>query len=118
MPEYLLSVHGGEGGNYTSPEDMERAFRDVDAFNTELQASGSWVFAGGLLPASSAKVVRNDNGKLLRTDGPYLESKEHIGGFWIINVPDEATAFEWAEKGSLACQQSVEVRHFQAMPSE
>ena len=118
MPEYLLAVHGGEGGNYTTPEDMERAYRDVDAFNTELQASGSWIFAGGLLPAGKAKVVRNDNGTLHHTDGPYLESTEHLGGFWIINVADEAAALAWAEKGSIACQQSVEVRPFQSVPAE
>lgn len=116
MAEYLLSVHGSEGGNYATPEDMERAFRDVNTFNAELQESGSWVFAGGLMPASSAKVVRNDGGSLHETDGPYLESKEHIGGFWIINVPDEATALEWARKGSIACQGSVEVRPFQGIP--
>jgi hypothetical protein len=97
---------------------MERAFRDVNAFNTELQASGSWVFAGGLMPASTAKVVRNDEGELMQTDGPYLESKEQIGGFWVINVADEATALMWAEKGSIACQQSVEVRPFQGIPQD
>jgi hypothetical protein len=118
MAEYLLSVHGSEGGNYATPEDMERAFHDVNAFNAELQKSGAWVFAGGLMPASTAKVVRNDGGQLMETDGPYLESKEHIGGFWIINVPDEATALEWAKKGSIACQGSVEVRPFQGIPEQ
>jgi hypothetical protein len=115
MAEYLLSVHGSEGGNYATPQDMERAFRDVDVFNEEVRAAGFWIFAGGLAAASTAKVVRNDHGTLLHTDGPYLEGKEHIGGFWIVNVPDEATALAWAEKGSIACQGSVEVRAFEGL---
>ena len=81
MPQYLLSVHGVEEGPYATPEDMERAFRDVGALNAEIRASGAWVFAGGLMPASTARVVRQSDGALLHTDGPYLEGKEHIGGF-------------------------------------
>ncbi len=114
MPQYLLSVHGSEDGNGTNPEDMQRAYADVDAFNTELQASGAWVFAGGLQPASTASVVRVTDGAVVQTDGPYLESKEHIGGFWIVEVADDAAAAAWAEKGAVACQNPVEVRPFQA----
>jgi hypothetical protein len=113
MPQYLLSVHGGEGGNYTTPEDMQRAFADVAALNGEIQAAGAWVFAGGLMPASSAKVVRESGGALLRTDGPYLEGKEHIGSFWVIEAADEAAAMAWAERATVACQGAVEVRPFQ-----
>jgi hypothetical protein len=116
MPEYLLSVHGSEESNYTSEADMQRAFREVGALNKELQDSGVWVFAGGLMPASTAKVVGSDNGALVHTDGPYLEGKEHIGGFWVIKVADEASALAWAEKATVACQVAVEVRPFQAMP--
>jgi len=116
MPEYLLSVHGSEGGNYATPEDMERAFRDVGALNTELQDAGVWVFAGGLMPASSATVVREKDGALLHTDGPYLESKEHIGGFWVIKVADDSAALAWADKATVACQGAVEVRPFQSGP--
>jgi hypothetical protein len=116
MPQYLLSVHGSEDSPYTTPEDMERAFRDVDAFNRDVQAVGAWVFAGGLLPASTAKVTRSKDGALLHTDGPYLESKEHIGGFWIIDVANDAAAMSWADRATIACQGAVEVRPFQPIP--
>ena len=116
MPQYLLSVHGSEESNYATPEDMERAFRDVDALNQELREGGAWVFAGGLNPASTAKVVRRHDGKLLHTDGPYLESKEHIGGFWVIEVSDDAAAMSWADRAAMACQGAVEIRPFQALP--
>ena len=86
MTQYLLSVHGSEDSPYATDEDMQRAFADVDRLNAEIQAAGAWVFAGGLLPASTASVVRVRDGALERTDGPYLESKEHIGGFWIIEA--------------------------------
>jgi hypothetical protein len=114
MTQYLLSVHGSDESNAAiAPETMQRMFKQVDEFNTELQASGSWVFAGGLHPASTATVVRSNDGKAVTTDGPYLETKEHIGGFWIIDVPDLDAALSWAAKGSQACEGAVEVRPFQ-----
>jgi len=112
MPQYLLSVHGGEASPYATPEDMERAFHDVELLNDELRQQGVWVFAGGLLPASTSKVVRAKDGALLHTDGPYLEGKEHIGGFWIIEAADEDAAMGWADKATVACQGAVEVRPF------
>jgi hypothetical protein len=118
MTQYLLSVHGSEDSPYATDEDMQRAFADVDRLNAEIQAAGAWVFAGGLLPASTASVVRVRDGALERTDGPYLESKEHIGGFWIIEAPDDAAAFAWAERATVACQGAVEVRPFQGIPTE
>jgi hypothetical protein len=118
MTQYLLSVHGSEENNYATPEDMERAFADVGAFNSELQARGAWVFAGGLMPASTARTVRSADGALQHSDGPYLESKEHIGGFWVIEAADDAAAMAWAEKATVACQGVVEVRPFQGMPEE
>lgn len=116
MTQYLLSVHGSGESPYATQEDMERAIRDVDALNRELQAVGAWVFAGGLMPARTASVVRVRDGALERTDGPYLESKEHIGGFWIIEAVDDAAAMRWAERATVACQGAVEVRPFQPMP--
>ena len=116
MAQYLLSVHGTGENPYATPEDMERAFRDVGAFNDELMANGSWVFGGGLLPAGTAKVVQVKDGAVLRTDGPYLESKEHIGGFWVVDVADDAAALALAEKATVACQNAVEVRPFQPIP--
>jgi len=117
MSQYLLSVHGADEGSYPTPEDMERAFRDVDALNQELREQGAWVFAGGLQPSGTARVVRSKDGELLHTDGPYLESKEHIGGFWIVDAPDEDAAMRWADKATVACQGAVEVRPFQEDPS-
>jgi hypothetical protein len=116
MPQYLLSVHNAGQSPYASDEEMQQAFADTGAVNDEMQASGAWVFAGGLMPASTAKVVRSSDGGLLHTDGPYLESKEHIGGFWIIDVADEAAAIAWAEKATVACRGAVEVRPFQGLP--
>lgn len=118
MTQYLLSVHGSdESMASVSAEDMQRMYQQVDEFNSELRASGSWVFAGGLHSATTATVVRNTDGKVVTTDGPYLETKEHIGGFWIIEVSDLDAALDWAAKGSLACAGAVEVRPFQDEPA-
>jgi hypothetical protein len=113
MPQYLLSVHGTEESPYATDEDMQRAFAAVGLLNEELRASGAWIFAGGLQPASTAKVVRSKDGALLHTDGPYLAGKEDIGGFWIVEVADDAAAMAWADKATVACQGAVEVRPFQ-----
>jgi hypothetical protein len=113
MTQYMLAVHGSEGSSYVSDEEMQRAFRQVDALNTELRAAGAWVFGGGLHAASTATVVRNTDGKVVTTDGPYLETKEHIGGFWIIEVENLDQALNWAERASEACMGPVEVRPFQ-----
>jgi hypothetical protein len=118
MTQYLLSVHGSdESFASVSPEDMQRMYQQVDKFNSDLQASGGWVFGGGLHSATTATVVRNTDGKVVTTDGPYLETKEHIGGFWIIEAPDLDAALDWAAKGSLACEGPVEVRPFQDEPA-
>ena len=114
MAQYLISVWHDE--DYTvdfSGEDMQRLATQVGAFNDELQASGAWVFAGGLMPASSATVVRATGTEVSMTDGPYAESKELMGGFWVVEAPDLDAALEWARKGSAACEGPVEVRPFQ-----
>lgn len=116
MTHYLLAVHGpadlGEFGNYGSQEAMEAAFAATGAFNDQLQADGYWVFAGGLKPASTATVVDGQGEKPVVTDGPYLESKEVLGGFWIIEAPDLDVALRLAAEGSKACGGKVEVRPF------
>ena len=113
MTQYLLSVwHDGDFPT-PEPEVMEKMFAQVDAFNAEVQAAGVWVFAGGLHPRSSATVVRVTDGEVSMTDGPYAESKEQIGGFWVIEAPDLDAALEWARKGAAACEGPVEVRPFQ-----
>jgi hypothetical protein len=79
-------------------------------------ASGEWVFAGGLLPPDTATVVRAQGGKVVTTDGPFAESKEQVGGFWVINAADLDAALEIAARGSEACGRPVEVRPFQPVP--
>jgi hypothetical protein len=117
MTRYLLSVHGNDEDVAAVPaEEMHTAYAQVDAFNAELTQSGSWVFAGGLQPASTATVVKVDNGETIITDGPFAETKEQLGGFWIIEAADLDAALEWARKGSAACMNPVEVRPFQDMP--
>lgn len=113
MKQYLLSVHGVEGEPEPSEEEMQKAFADVDAFNAEVKASGAWVFAGGLNPPDSATVVRVKDGEALLTDGPFAESKEQLGGFWVLKAPDLDAALELARRASIACQAPVEVRPFQ-----
>ncbi len=117
MTQYLLSVAMIDGAPQRSPEEMQRAYDQVSRFNAELQSAGStWVFAGGLMPASSATVVRADGDQVLVTDGPFTESKEHIGGFWVIDAPDLDAALAWAGKATRACMEPVEVRPFQENP--
>jgi hypothetical protein len=115
MKEYLLSVHHGDEVPIT-PEEMEQSFKDCAAFNAELEAEGSWVFAGGLHPASTATVVRISDGTVLTTDGPYAETKEQLGGFWIVKAADLDAALALAERGARACRLPVEVRPFQEDP--
>lgn len=115
MSQYLLSVwHDDNYGEMDfDNEEMQRVFAQVDAFNKELQEAGAWVFAGGLLSADSATVVRSNGGEVSMTDGPYAESKEQIGGFWVVDAPNFDAALEWAGKGATACEGPVEVRPFQ-----
>jgi hypothetical protein len=114
MAQYLLSVHHAGDVAPLSDEDMKQSFRDVDVFNTELQASGNWVFAGGLHAPSTATVVRiGDDSSVITTDGPYAETKEQLGGFWVIEAADLDAALELAARGARACRLPVEVRPFQ-----
>jgi len=114
MAQYLLSVWHDEDYELDfSGDDAQRMMAQVGAFNEELEASGAWVFAGGLMPAESATVVRPSGGELSMTDGPFAETKEVMGGFWIIEAADLDAALEWARKGALACEGPVEVRPLQ-----
>ena len=119
MTHYLLAVHGpaeaDEFGNYGSKEEMEEAFAATGAFNDKLRADGYWVFAGGLQSASTATVVDGQGETPVMTDGPYLETKEVIGGFWVIDAPDLDVALKLAAEGSKACRGKVEVRPFQGL---
>ena len=116
MTQYLLSVHMVEGEPVPADDVMAKMFKDVDAFNDEVRAAGAWVFAGGLHPADTATTVRVTNGEVLTTDGPFAETKEQLGGFWVIEAADLDAALAWAAKGAAACQGPVEVRPFQDEP--
>ena len=114
MKQYMLSVYHPEIGPDTPPpENIEEIMRDVEAVNQELRAAGAWVFAGGLHPSSTATVVRLEGGEVLSTDGPFVEGKEHIGGFWVIKAPDLDVALEWGRKATRACRVPIEVRPLQ-----
>jgi hypothetical protein len=115
MTQYLLSVNGVDGQEPPA-ERIPAIHAAVDEFNKELQAAGAWVFAGGLEPPHTATVVRIEGAESVLTDGPFAESKEHIGGFWIIEAPDLDAALRWAEGGARACENPVEVRPFQPIP--
>jgi hypothetical protein len=115
MKQYLLSVYHADDVA-PPPDQLETIMRDVDALNNELKASGAWVFAGGLHPSSTATVVRQKDGEVLATDGPFVEGKEHIGGFWVIKAPDLDSALAWGRKATQACATAVEVRPFQDEP--
>jgi hypothetical protein len=118
MTQYLISVYGVEAAlAEISPDDMQRMYKQVDEFNAELQKSGGWVFAGGLHPSSTATVVRSSDGQVVTTDGPFAETKEQLGGFWIIEAADLDAALAWAGKATQACEAPVEVRPFQDDPA-
>jgi hypothetical protein len=116
MAQYLLAVYGSaertEYGNYPSEEAMQQAYADTGEFNQRLVEAGHFVYANGLEPANSATVVDGQGGAPVFTDGPYLESKEYLGGFWIIEAPDLDVALRLAAEGSKACRGKVEVRPF------
>ena len=113
MKQYLLSVHYIEGQEPPSPEVMQTVHTDVEALNDQLKAEGAWVFAGGLQTPDVSTVVTPKGADVLVTDGPFSESKEQLGGFWVIKAPDLDAALAIAKRGALACRGPVEVRPFQ-----
>src|SRR4051812_36770853 len=113
MTLYMLSVHMEEGAAQPSEDEMQQAYKDVDQLNAEMQTQGAWVFGGGLHSADTATVVRAQDGDVITTDGPFAETKEQLGGFWIIRADDLDAALAWAGKATVACRGAVEVRPFQ-----
>jgi len=114
--QYLVSVIEDNSGSAIPAEDAAIDPAEdaaIDAFNDRLAAEGHWVFAGGLAGPDSATVIDNRGEEALFTDGPFLESKEYLGGFWIIEAPDLDVALKLAADGSKACNRRVEVRPFQ-----
>jgi hypothetical protein len=116
MKQYLLSVWLVDGAPTPSEEEMNEAYKDVDTLNAELQASGKWVFGGGLHPVDTATTVQVRNGEVVTTDGPFAESKEHLGGFWVIKAEDLDEALALARRATVACKAPVEVRPFEDEP--
>jgi hypothetical protein len=116
MTQYMLAVHHSPDAPPPPPEKMQQAFQQVDAVNAEMVKTGIWVFGGGLEDPSIATVVAAHEGDVVVTDGPFAETKEQLGGFWIIDVPDLDVALDWAKKASAACMGPVEVRPFQPEP--
>jgi hypothetical protein len=118
MKQYMLSVHHEpafyDEGPAMTPEEMQAMYEGVAAFNDEAIGAGAMVFGGGLMPPDTATVVRTEGGEMLLTDGPYAETKEFLGGFWIIKADDLDGALEWARKAAEALQGGpVEVRPLQ-----
>jgi hypothetical protein len=112
MAQYMLAVYQPTEGSI-APERLELIMRDLDAITQELKAAGAWVFAGGLHEPSASTMVRVEDGEVLTTDGPFAESKEHLGGFTVVDVPDLDGALRWAGKIAGASTLPVEVRPFQ-----
>jgi hypothetical protein len=111
MTQYLVAIHHPDDFEPDSEDEATR--RDISALNREMKAAGVVVFVGGLAPVRQAKSVRTKrDGKLLVTDGPYVETKEHIGGFWVLETADMDDALEWGRKAAVACRAPVEVRPF------
>lgn len=112
MAQYLLTIYQPDGGP-PPPEVLEPVMRELAALNQEIKAAGGWVFSGALHEPSTATVVRVRDREVLTTDGPYVESKEHVGGFWIVQAPDLDAALAWARQAARATTLPIEVRPFQ-----
>lgn len=116
MMQYLVAIHHPD--DYDPAVEDEAMARDIDVLNDEMQAAGVRIFVGGLQPAGMAVSVRvKRNGEVLVTDGPYIETKEHIGGFWVLEAADLNEALTWGRKAAIACRAPVEVRPFHRQPT-
>lgn len=119
MKLYLISIYQPGDGTPPPPEILEPVMREMGIIRHELEAAGSWVFAGGLHPPSTATVLRAAGDDVLVTDGPFVEGKEHLGGFTIIKAPDLDAALEWGRRYARAAPAlSIEVRPFQGEAAE
>jgi hypothetical protein len=109
MAQYLLSIYQPDGAP-PPPEELEPIMREVEKIVSDMKTSGAWVFEGRLHPPSTATVVRAKDGDTLVTDGPFVEGKEHLGGFTVVEAPDLDAALEWARRTTAATTLPVEVR--------
>lgn len=114
MTQYWVAIHHPDDYDPSVAED-EAMSRDIDRLNDEMKAAGVRIFVGGLRPVSSAKALRaQPDGAVLVTDGPYLETREHVGGFWVLEAANLEEALAWGRKAAVACRAPVEVRPFHA----
>jgi hypothetical protein len=111
MTQYLVAIHHPD--DYDPSVEDEAMHRDIRVLNEQMKAAGIRIFVGGLHPARSATSLRaQPDGEVLITDGPYLETKEHVGGFWVLEAADLNEALAWGRKAAVACRAPVEVRRF------
>ena len=114
MARYMLSVHSVDGDTREPPtaEQMQRNWQQLQIVESEMQSSGAWVFSARLHDANTATVVREANGEILTTDGPFAEAREHLGGFYVITADDLDAALTWASKVTRCVGSPIEVRPF------
>lgn len=115
MTHYLVAIHHPD--DFDPAAESAQTVRDIGALNGEMVAAGIRVFVGGLAPVREARAIVVKPGSApLVTDGPYLETKEHIGGFWVLDLPNLETALDWGRRAAIACRAPVEVRAFNPPP--
>jgi hypothetical protein len=120
MTQYLLSVHtvDGEAREPMTAEEMAQSYNQIGVLEKEMKSAGAWLFSGRLHEPDTATVVRMSGGEVLTTDGPFVESKEHLGGFYIIEADDLDDALAWASKATAAVGRPIEVRPFAGFAGE
>ncbi|RRR98453.1 YciI family protein [Glycomyces terrestris] len=123
MPQYFLTIPHESAEEPTmesmqeiDPAELQAMMKAVDKFNADLGEAGAFVTAGGLQPPSTAVTVDATGGTPVRTPGPFVEAAEYVGGFWIVQAPDEEQALSWAEQASAALGSRIEVRALQEQP--
>ena len=116
MTRYMLSVHSGPGEVREPPsaEEMQHSWQKIGTLESEMKSKGAWVSSGRLHEPDTASVVRVTNGEILTTDGPFVEAREHLGGFYIINADDLDAALSWAAQVNRCIGEPIEVRPFAA----
>lgn len=115
--QFLVAIHLPD--DYDPSKEDKQLMSDISALNEEMIAKGVRSFVGGLQPPARAKTIRADrNGGTMVTDGPFIEAKEHVGGFWVLECESVEDAIEWGRKATIACRAPVEVRGFNDVPSE